>query len=276
MRRNLLAHTVLSLTVALALPGLALAEGKEPAAPKAQIYPIDRATLLSGGKFDFKIEFPAEVKAEDVKILVNGEDYQTVFGKVPFFIAKDDADASAVIVKGASLTKPGSYKVEAKAGDVTRTVTWEVFGTPAQPKAKNVIFLLGDGMTVSMRTGARIMSKGNTEGKANGRLNMDSLSAMAFIGTSSTDAIAADSANTMSAYMTGHKSAVNALGVYATRAKASLDQPRQETIAEALRRKAPTKAIGVVSNAEIEDATPAAVVSHTRRRADKAEIVGMF
>lgn len=31
-----------------------------------------------------------------------------------------------------------------------------------------------------------------------------------------------------------------------------------------------------MSDAEIEDATPASVVSHTRRRADKADIVGMF
>ena len=67
-------------------------------------------------------------------------------------------------------------------------------------------------MSVAHRTGARLMSKGMTEGKANGRLNMDELDRMAFIGTSSTNAVATDSANTMSAYMTGHKTAVNALG----------------------------------------------------------------
>ena len=72
--------------------------------------------------------------------------------------------------------------------------------------------------------------------------------------------------------MTGHKSSVNALGVYADRTQASQDDPKQETIAELLRRKT-NKAIGVVSDAEIEDATPASVVSHTRRRADKADIV---
>ena len=75
--------------------------------------------------------------------------------------------------------------------------------------------------------------------------------------------------------MTGHKSSVNALGVYADRTKASQDDPKQETIAELIRRK--TKmAVGVVSDAEIEDATPASVVSHTRKRSDKADIVGMF
>ena len=75
--------------------------------------------------------------------------------------------------------------------------------------------------------------------------------------------------------MTGHKSSVNALGVYADRTPDSLDDPKQETIAELLRRTT-GKSIGVVSDAEIEDATPASVVGHTRRRADKAEIVDMF
>lgn len=119
------------------------------------------------------------------------------------------------------------------------------------------------------------MSKGMTEGKANGRLNMDDLERMAFIGTSATNAVDTDSANTMSAYMTGHKTAVNAIGVYADRTPASLDDPRVETFAEAVRRLT-KKSIGIVATAEVEDATPAAVVSHTRNRNDKADVVGML
>ncbi|MGJ4858756.1 alkaline phosphatase [Labrys sp. KB_33_2] len=246
----------------------------------AGIYPLDRATILAGSPFDFKAEFAGTVKPEDVRVTVNGQDYKGVFGKDVEFVAsekgKDDKDlGSAVLLRGLTLAVPGSYKIEVSAGGQSRSVTWDVFGTAATPKAKNIIFLLGDGLTVANRTGARIMSKGMTEGKANGRLAMDDLDHMAFIGTSSTDAIATDSANTMSAYMTGHKTAVNALGVYADRTPASLDDPRVETIAEAVRRTS-KKSIGVVSTAEIEDATPAAVVSHTRKRADKAEIVGMF
>lgn len=247
-----------------------------------EVYPIDRATLLSGGKLDFKVEFPGKVDESAVKVKIGDKELKDVFKeKVTYIADENGSGGSSIEIKGVSIEVPGLYPitVEGKGADgttFTRTVTWDVFGTPAKPKAKNIIFLIGDGMTVSMRTAARIMSKGNTEGKANARLNMDSLPQMAFIGTSSTDSIAADSANTMSAYMTGQKSAVNALGVYASRAKGSLDHPRQETIAEALRRAAPEKSIGIVSNAEIEDATPAAVVSHTRRRADKAEIVGMF
>lgn len=246
----------------------------------AGIYPLDRATILAGSPFDFKAEFAGTVKPEDVRVTVNGQDYKGVFGKDVEFVAsekgKDDKDlGSAVLLRGLTLAVPGSYKIEVSAGGQSRSVTWDVFGTSNTPKAKNIIFLLGDGLTVANRTGARIMSKGMTEGKANGRLAMDDLDHMAFIGTSATDAIATDSANTMSAYMTGHKTAVNALGVYADRTPSSLDDPRVETIAEALRRTS-KKSIGVVSTAEIEDATPAAVVSHTRKRADKAEIVGMF
>lgn len=246
------------------------------AAMAATVYPIDRATILAGSPFDFKVEFAGVVKPEDVKVTVNGQDYKVVFGKEPVFTEKEEkADASAVIIRGVTITEPGSYTVEATAGSDTRKVVWDVYGTTAAPKAKNIIFLLGDGLSVAHRTGARIMSKGVTEGKANGKLNMDELDRMAFIGTSSVDSIAVDSANSMSAYMTGHKGSVNALGVYADRTPATLDDPRVETIAEALRRQT-KKSIGVVSTAEIEDATPAAVVSHTRRRADKADIVEMF
>lgn len=240
------------------------------------IYPLDRATIMIGSPFDTKVEFDRIVKPDEVKLTINGEPAEKVLGKDVKFIEKEQGvDASAVLIRAGAITRPGTYEVKATAGDETKTVNWQVYATPSTPKAKNVIFFLGDGMSVAHRTGARIMSKGMTEGKANGRLNMDDLDRMAFIGTSSTNAVATDSANTMSAYMTGHKTAVNALGVYADRTKSSLDDPRVETIAEALRRTT-KKSIGVISTAEIEDATPAAVVAHTRLRADKAEIAGML
>ena len=141
--------------------------------------------------------------------------------------------------------------------------------------AKNVILMIGDGMSVAHRTAARIMSKGMTEGKANGLLAMDTMQYQGMIGTSSVDSIAADSANTASAYLTGHKSSVNALGVYADRTKSSFDDPKQETLAEIIRRST-RKSIGIVSDAELQDATPASVVAHTRRRADKPEIADML
>jgi alkaline phosphatase len=246
------------------------------AADAATVFPLDRATILAGSPFDLKVEFDAVVQPADVSVTINGEPAEKVLGKAPEFIEKEKGvEASAVLLRAARIATPGSYKVEAKAGNETKTVTWEVYGTPATAKAKNVIFFLGDGLSVAHRTGARLMSKGMTEGKANGRLNLDDIPPAAFIGTSATNSVATDSANTMSAYMTGHKTAVNAIGVYADRTKDSLDDPRVENIAEALRRTT-GKSIGIVTNTEIEDATPAAVVAHTRLRADKADIVGMI
>lgn len=75
--------------------------------------------------------------------------------------------------------------------------------------------------------------------------------------------------------LTGHKSRVNALGVYADRTPDSQDDPKVETIAEAMRRET-GKSIGIVTTSEIQDATPAALVAHTRKRSDKADIVGMM
>lgn len=262
----------LSLAATTILAGIAQAE---PA-----IMPLDRATILAGSPFDFKIELDQVHAAAEVAVTVNGQPYATVFGKPAEFVAEEKGKdgkvlGSALIARGLSIAKPGDYTVAVTAGTETKSVTWTVYGTPAVPTAKNVIFLLGDGLSVAHRTAARIMSKGMHDGKADGRLAMDDLDHMAFIGTSSTHSIATDSANTMSAYMTGHKSRVNALGVYADRTPSSLDDPKVETIAEALRRTT-KKSVGIVSTAEIEDATPAAVVSHTRKRADKAEIVGMI
>ncbi len=238
----------------------------------ATVYPLDRATILTASPFDVKVEFDGVVAGSDVTVTINGKPAAEVLGKEVTFIEKEDGvEASAVRLEGVTITEPGTYTVVAKAGDDEKTVTWEVYGTAAEPKAKNVIFFLGDGLSVAHRTAARIMSRGMTEGKANGRLNMDDLDRMAFIGTSSTEAIATDSANTMSAYMTGHKSAVNAIGVYADRTADPFDDPKVETLVEALRRQT-SKSVGIVTTSELQDATPAALFSHTRRRAEKAAI----
>ena len=44
------------------------------------IYPIDRADILAGARFDFKVEFPGLVDPARISVTVNGEDYAKVFG----------------------------------------------------------------------------------------------------------------------------------------------------------------------------------------------------
>jgi alkaline phosphatase len=65
----------------------------------------------------------------------------------------------------------------------------------------------------------------------------------------------------MSAYMTGHKASVNAMGVYEALDPDPSKHPHVETMAEVLKRTR-GMAIGVVSTAEVQDATPAAVWAH--------------
>jgi alkaline phosphatase len=47
------------------------------------IYPIDRAQILVGATFDFKVEFPGAVAASDIKVTIDGEDAAKVLGRVP-------------------------------------------------------------------------------------------------------------------------------------------------------------------------------------------------
>jgi len=261
-------------TIAVCLTALSMFAAA-PVVQAQTIYPLTRAEILAGSKFDFKVEFPASPAEADVTVTINGQPPGVVLGGQPRYSANEDGmDHGALWIKGASIPTPGVYTVQATAAGKTAEVRWEVFGTPAR-RAKNVILFIGDGMSVAHRTAARIMSKGIVEGRYGGELAIDDMPHMALVSTSGTDSVVTDSANAMTAYTTGHKSCVNALGVYCARNKASLDHPKVETIAELVKRKN-GMAVGVVTNTEIEDATPAGMVAHTRRRADFNDIVKMF
>src|SRR5215468_1748985 len=239
------------------------------------IYPLNRAEILSGSRFDLKVEFPGAPPAAGMRVTINGADAASVVGKSASVIEREDGgDYSAFWIRDTALTKPGKYVVEATANGGTASVTWNVFDTP-RAQAKNVILFIGDGLTIAHRTAARILSKGLVEGRYGGELAMDDMPHMALVSTSGTDSVVTDSANSMSAYATGHKTCVNAMGVYCARNKNTLQHPRVETIAEIVKRLR-GMSIGVVTNTEIEDATPAGMVAHTRRRADYNDIVKMF
>ena len=245
------------------------------AAVAQTVYPIDRAEILSGAQFDFKVEFPDRVDQSKLKVTVNGEDYAAAFGRAATFIEREDGkEQSALMLRDVTLAKPGSVVVEVSDGTRSRKVTWNVYDTGPR-KAKNVILLIGDGMSLSHRVAARLLSKGIAEGKSFGKLAMDDMPHMALVATAGSDSIITDSANSASAYGTGHKSAVNAMGVYADRTKDPFDDPRVETIASLAKRRL-NMGVGIVTNTEIEDATPAAMVAHTRRRAAYDEIVGQL
>jgi alkaline phosphatase len=236
------------------------------------IYPIDRAAILAGAHFDFKVEFPDRIDPAELKVTVNGEDHAAAFGQPGTFVEREDGkDQSALTLRGVSLTRPGNVTVEVSDGARSRTVGWTVYDTGPR-KAKNVILFIGDGLSPAHRTAARLLSKGIAEGKSLGKLAIDDMPHMALVATAGSDSIITDSANAASAYATGHKTAVNAMGVYADRTASPFDDPKVETITSLAKRRH-GMGIGIVTNTEIQDATPAAMVAHTRRRAAYDEIV---
>ena len=240
------------------------------AAHAQAIYPIDNAQILAGSNFDIKVELSQAVNPSEVVIEVNGLPVNKLILAKSEFIQNENGKGSSIIYRDVQLPKAGKYAVMARTPQEKLQVTWEVYASGPR-RVKNVILFIGDGMTIANRTAARVLSKGITEGKYQGRLAFDDMPSTAMIGTSGSDSLITDSANSMSAYTTGHKTAVNAMGVYVSRASNNLSHPKVETIAELIKRK--TKmSVGIVSDAELQDATPGAMVAHTRRRADKQYI----
>ena len=261
-------------TVLAAAAGIAIAMAASAGSAQT-VYPIDRADILSGARFDFKVEFAGLADPSKISITLNGKDYAQVFGKAATFVEREAGkDQSALVLRDVSLGDAGVYNIRVTDGAETRELRWNVYDTGPR-KAKNVILFIGDGMSPAHRVAARLLAKGIAEGKALGKLAIDDMPHMALVATAGSDSIITDSANSASAYATGHKSAVNAMGVYADRTPDPLDDPRVETITSLAQRRQ-DMAIGIVTNTEIEDATPAAMVAHTRRRTEYDRIVEQY
>ena len=236
----------------------------------AAVYPIDNAAILAGSKFDIKVELNHVVNPEEMAIDINGAPLNKLITVKPEFIPNENGKGSSILFRDVQLAKAGKYQLTARIPQERLQVTWDVYASGPR-RVKNIILFVGDGMTIANRTAARVLSKGIVEGKYQGKLAFDDMPSTAMIGTSGSDSLITDSANSMSAYTTGHKTAVNAMGVYVSRASDNLSHPKVETITELLKRN--TKmSVGIVSDSELQDATPGAMVAHTRRRADKQYI----
>src|SRR5690606_19554648 len=124
------------------------------------VYPVDRAEILVGARFDLKVEFDGPVAPGDVTLTVNGADHGGVFGKAAELVEKEDGrDRSALILRDAAISKPGRYTIRVATPAASREINWTVYETGAR-KAKNVVLLIGDGLSPAHRTAARLLSKG--------------------------------------------------------------------------------------------------------------------
>ncbi|KXN68390.1 alkaline phosphatase-like protein, partial [Conidiobolus coronatus NRRL 28638] len=225
---------------------------KHPTCPGAPcVLPPEGAEFLAGAYFDTRVEIHDEINNNangEFTVTIskynndkpgNPEPFERFFKveKSPelerwnFTYAKDaekyykglDGDNSALtsvssasrVWRKVSFKEAGKYQITLKYNnDQVHTVDWIVRAPACKPVAKNAIFFIGDGMTANMITAARTLSRKQTNGKYFNKLHLDNLDYIGQILTHSVDSIMTDSANSASAYNSGHKSSPNALGVY--------------------------------------------------------------
>jgi alkaline phosphatase len=257
-----------------------------PSLPAVRIMPPDGSTFLIDQRFDIRAEAPPGVGGA-LHISLDGRDISDwnnrshltgrpiisqpspTITKAPVFLSRDW-----------SFPRAGNHVLRATTeGAAAREVSFEILAWQGSgAKVRNVILLIGDGMGVAHRTAARIVSRGLTEGRyRNGMLEMDQMQATGLVTTSSLSAMVTDSAPGASCYATGNKGANNEEGVFPDNTNndalkrtdpesdAFLDNPRVENISEFLRRTRGMN-LGLVTTADVTDATPAAFVAHTSNR----------
>ncbi|MGG3821047.1 alkaline phosphatase [Geobacillus thermodenitrificans] len=136
---------------------------------------------------------------------------------------------------------------------------------PAKPPVvKNVIMLVGDGMGIAQRNAIRLATKG-----IDGELEMDSMPYSGLIHTNSADpkSFITDSAAAASAIATGVKTYNGAISV-------DLQGKPVKTILEQAKKAG--KATGLVTTAQVTDATPAAFAAHTANRSTQSDIAKQY
>jgi alkaline phosphatase len=243
------------------------------------------ARFIPGQRFDLQatIQPDAGQTITSVEFSVDGI---PVTGSVSLtttgLVAGLPAGTTSASLRAYANTIPGNHILNVKAIQsdnqvVNASGNFEVVGITANTgrKAKNLIIMLGDGMGASHRTAARIMLNGYAQGKVKTRLAMDTFSNTAMIMTASLNSIVTDSAPGMSNYVTGNKSDNNQEGVWPDDTLSKFDNPRMEYMSEFLAR-TQGKKLGIVTTADVFDATPAANAVHTQDRGAGTGIVDQF
>lgn len=252
------------------------------------IFPIDNAHFLPGAGFDLRVEVHADEVPADFAVTINGEDVSGFFGieseaeswqfseeaSSEEALAELEGDDLETIVtsqvttwRGLSAPAPGTYEVVVMANGAQTTAQWIVREPSAPAGAQNVILFIADGGSAAVYTAARLVSRGMTAGTYNSNLVFEDFDEIGFLHTSGIDSIITDSANSASAYNTGHKTAVNANGVYPDTSYDKLDDPRTEKFAYMLKRTM-GKSIGIVTTSNWADATPNGVYGYGRDRSN--------
>ena len=191
------------------------------------------------------------------------------------------ANATLATVRAVSVQTPGIHQLRVLATQsdgqtVSAVGNFEVVPLVAGgQKIKNIIIMLGDGMGAAQRTAARIVAGGYAQGKVITPLAMDTFPVTGMVKTASLNSVVTDSAPGMTAYVSGNKNNNNEEGVFPDDTTDPFDNPRIEYLSEYLHR-TQGKALGLVTTADVFDATPAGNAVHTSSRGAGTGIVDQY
>ncbi|MEY4483758.1 MAG: hypothetical protein RL693_1210 [Verrucomicrobiota bacterium] len=240
------------------------------------------ARFLPGQKFDLQATIQADAGKTITGFVFKVNNTAIVPAVGTTAITSIGADRFSVTLRGYSNTTAGvkTLTVEATQSDAlvaTGNGNFEVASITlnAGRKAKNIIWLIGDGMGIAHRTAARIVTKGVSQGKSIEPLAMDTLGVTGIVTTHSLNSIVTDSAPGAHCYSTGNKANNGQEGVFPDDTADKWDNPRIEHMGSYLAR-TQGKWLGIVSTADVEDATPAAFAVSTQDRGAGTGICDMY
>jgi alkaline phosphatase len=263
-KRNCIAGVAVGLVLARA--------GTAQAAPTSvAIVPPNGARLLSGQRFDLRVEGKG-TGPFSATLAIDGH-AESFSSGAQNTLTTDDISSTGFggfNLRGYSNLRPGVHTITASFSDSTGTVDvsshFEITSASgSRDPLRNVIIFLGDGMGAAHRTAARLVRYGVTAGDPNGFLKMDGFPATGMVTTHSLNSIITDSAPGMAGYSTGTHAQNGQEGVFPANVTSPFFFPRVEYMSEYLHR-TQGKSLGLVSTADLEDATPAANAVHTGNR----------
>ena len=256
--------------------------------------------------FDLRVEATglSSVDAANIQVTVNGQPFTL---PTPEITSDNDANTAdldkAWTYRNVSFPVAGVQTLVATVTDAagngayTQRIGVQAFGfgvRQGQLPRKNIILYIGDAMGTAYRDSGRLVGKSTggrfRQGFFDQLQAMDTMPASGMVMTYALDRVVPDSANTASAWCTGNKAVDGSLGVLPdnddfkvntsaatlqSTKQYALDNPRVETLWEYLKRNYGYKT-GVVSTADITDATPAGEGGHTLLRALTYDIARQF
>ncbi len=296
-------RTVLGIVVGL---GLGAGAWAQSTLPNLRILLPERTRLLQGQLVDVVLEVRNAAAVSGLRVTAGSADITSQFSAPA--AAQLDCDNSSDWVIRANLQSfdtagPVKLTVTATAGGVSvtdsRDIDVRAFSIPAAGQRRNVILFIGDAMGTAYRDAARLVSRAilDDNGKSSFRegffddlLEMDKMPVSGMSMTYGTDSIVPDSANTGTAWASGNKSFLNAVNTFtdgtdcrwrftgatnAANLPALLDNPRVENLWQFLKRRYGYRA-GIVSTADITDATPAVQGAYSAFRQTRFEIARQY